>query len=103
IFRHQFGEFPPPTELMEPASHGFRRDREAVCGLKRRGEGRTTPPGAAPARDTRGFFEYGIQRAREPRHQDGRLYSDGELTIWIDAYAHAPGAIRSHNPVHAGA
>src|SRR4029450_6392554 len=74
-----------------------------MFGLERRGERGTTPPGAAPAIDTWGFFEYGPQRAREPRHEDGRLHSDGELTVWIETYAQAPGAIRPHNTVYAGA
>src|SRR5262252_2218802 len=64
IFGHQFGALPDPAYLMEPATHGFRRDLKAVFGLERGGEGRTTPPGAAPAVGPRSFFEDGAQRAR---------------------------------------
>jgi hypothetical protein len=88
---------------MEPAPHGFRRDLDAVFGLERGGEGRTTPPGAAPALDTRGFFEYGAQSAREPGHEDGRLHRDGALTLLVNPEAEAPGAIRLHDAVHTGA
>ena len=67
-FGDQLGPFPDPAYLMEPATHGFRCDRDAVFGLERRSEGGTTPQCAAPAIGTWGFFEYGAQRAREPGH-----------------------------------
>src|SRR4029450_203445 len=86
IFGDQFGAFPHPAYLVEPAPHRFRSPRDPMFGLERRGERGTTPPGAAPAIDTWGFFEYGPQRAREPRHEDGRLHSDGELTVCMDEY-----------------
>src|SRR5262245_47336128 len=81
IFGHQFGPFPDPPNLMEPATYGFRRDLDTMFGLERRRQGGTTPAGAAPAVGTRGFFENGSQRARQPRHQDRRLHSDGELPL----------------------
>jgi hypothetical protein len=87
IVRRQCGALPGPAQLMEPATDGFHRDCAAGFGLKRGGQGGTTPPGAASARGTWGFFEDGTQRAREPGHQDGRLDSHGALTIWIDTYA----------------
>src|SRR5918911_3242240 len=87
IFGRQFGAFPHPADLVEPAAHGFCGHRDAVFGLERRREGGTTPPRAAPAIGTWGFFEYGTQRAREPGHQKGRLDSDGERTVLSDLYA----------------
>jgi hypothetical protein len=103
IFGHQFGTFPHPADLRQPAPHGFRRALDAVCGLERRGEGRTPPPGAAPAVGPRSFCEDGAQRAREPRQEEGRRHSAGELPIGIEASAQAPSAIRPHNTVDAGA
>src|SRR5438876_420829 len=49
IFGHQLGPFPHPADLVEPTSHGFRGPLHAMCRLERRGEGGTTPAGAAPA------------------------------------------------------
>src|SRR5262249_32722921 len=95
--------FPHPAEFVEPAADGFCGHLNAVFGLERRGEGGTTPPRAAPAIGTWGFFEEGAERAREPGHQDGRLNRYGELTGMVDTYAQAPGTIRPHNTVHAGA
>ena len=66
IFGHELGAFPHPAALVEPAAHGFCGHCEAVFGPKRRREGGTTPPRAAPAISTWGFFEEGAQRAREP-------------------------------------
>src|SRR5215468_4687973 len=103
IFGHELGSFPYPVQFVEPTAYCFRRHLDAMFGLERRGEGRTTPPRAAPAIGPWGFFEYGTQRACEPGHEDGRLHRDGELPIWIDTYAQAPGAICSHDAVHAGA
>jgi hypothetical protein len=69
---------------MEPTAHGFCGHRDSMLGLERHGERGTAPPGAAPARGTWSFFEEGAERAREPRHQNGGLDSNGELTVRID-------------------
>ena len=103
IFGHQFGAFPDPAYLMEPAAHGFCGHRDPMLGLERYGECGTVPPGAAPAIGTWSFFEEGAERAREPGYQDGGLDRDGELPVWINPDAEAPGAIRPYDPVHAGA
>src|SRR5262249_48331489 len=91
-----------PADLVEPAAHRFCRHRDALFGLECHGERGTAPAGTAPAIGPWSFFEDGAQRACEPGHEDGRLDSDGELTVFVELYAQAPGAIRSHNTVHAG-
>jgi hypothetical protein len=103
ILGYPFGAFPDPASLMEPAPSGFRRDLDAVCGLERGGEGRPTPPGAAPAVDPWGFCEYGAQSAREPGHEEGRLHRAGALPRLVNPDAEAPGAIRTDKAVHTGA
>src|SRR5262245_23899986 len=103
IFGRQFGAFPDPADFMEPAAHGFCGHLDAMLGLERHGERGTAPPRAAPAIGPWGFFEEGTERAREPGHQNGRLDRDGELTVWSNTYTQTPGAIRPHDPVHAGA
>jgi hypothetical protein len=100
---HQRGAVPDPADRMEPAPHGVCRDLDAVFGLERGGEGRTTPAGAAPAIGPWGFFEYGPQRAREPGHEEGRLHCDGELPLLGNPDAEAPGALCMHDAVHTGA
>src|SRR5262249_27454038 len=57
IFGHKLRPFPYPADLVEPAAHGLSRDLKAVFVPKRRRERGTTPPSAAPAIDTWGFFE----------------------------------------------
>src|SRR5215467_12941950 len=103
IFGHKLRPFPHPADLMEPAANGFCGHRDAVFGLKRRRECRTTPSRAAPAIRPWGGLEQGPKRAREPRRQDTRCNSDRELTIWVNTDAEAPRAIRPHDAVHTGA
>src|SRR5262245_17597373 len=103
IFGHQFGAFPDPADLLEPAAHGFCGHLDPMLGLERHGECGTAPSGAAPAIGPWGFFEEGAERAREPGHQDSGLDRDGELPVWINPDAEASGAIRSYDPVYAGA
>src|SRR5262252_7711099 len=89
IFGYQFGAFPHPAELVEPAAHRVCRHRDAMCGLECQGEGGTAPAGTAPAIGPWGFFEEGAERACEPGQQAGRLDSDGELPVWIETEAQA--------------
>jgi hypothetical protein len=77
--------------------------RVSTFGLERRREGGTTPPRAAPAIGPWSCFEYGTEGTREPGHQDTRLDSHRELAIGVNPCPKAPGAIRPHDPVHAGA
>jgi hypothetical protein len=87
---------------MEPVAPRFRRHRAAMFGLEWHGERGTAPASTAPTIGPWGFFEEGAESACEPGHQEGRRDSDGALPVWSDMYAQAPGAIHSHNTVHAG-
>jgi len=88
IFGRQFGPFPYPAHLVEPAAYGFRRYRDAVFGLERGREGGTTPPGTAPAIGAWGGFEDSAQGAHKPGHQDGYPHGHGKLPVcWIEPYA----------------
>ena len=69
---------------LEPAARRFCRPRDAMVGLEYHGACGTAPAGTAPAIGTGRFFEEGAERACEPWPQEGRLDSDGELTVLID-------------------
>ena len=100
---HQLGPLPYPADLVEPAAHGCCGYRDAMVGLERHRERGPAPPRAAPALGTWGFVQPGAQRARQPGHQDGRLHSQGELTVGLHTYPQAPGAIRAYDTVPTGA
>ena len=103
IFRHQFGPFPYPAHVMEPASYGPCGNLQAVFRLELRRQRGTTPPRPAPAIGTWWDLEESPQRALQPRHQDGRPDGGHELALRVDGEAQLLRAIEAHNTVDTGA
>ena len=103
IFRHQFGPFPHPAHLMEPAPYGPGGNLQAVLRLELRRQRGTTPPRPAPAIGTGWSLEESPQRALQPRHQDGRPDRCQELALSVDGEAQLLRAIEAHNTVDTGA
>lgn len=65
----EFGALPDPTQLVEPAPEGRRRDLDAALRLHLNGEGGTTPTHPAPAKSRRSFVEQSQQRAAQTWRQ----------------------------------
>ena len=103
ILRHQFGAFPHPAHLMEPASDGPRGHLQAVLRLELRRQRGPTPPRPAPALGTGWRLEESPQRARQPRPQDGRPGGGHELALSVDGEAQLLRTIEAHDTGDTGA
>src|SRR5205085_2585537 len=95
----QFRALPDPTQLMQPAAHGRRRNRDATLYLHLRSQRCTTPARPTPAISRRCALEQGQQRATQRRRQR----ANAMRRLRIGQAGKRAGAISVDGAINAGA